>query len=76
MLTGCAVVPVAAGSVSLVATGRGVSDHALGYVVDQDCNMARVLDGRDICHKYRSRYEDEYTVFDDIFYWWPSNFDR
>jgi hypothetical protein len=71
----CAVAPMV-GATTMLATGRGVGDHALGYAVSQDCNMIRILDSRDICHKYRSRYEDEYTVIDDIFYWWPSNFDR
>jgi len=76
LTSSCAIAPMAATTTSMVATGRGVGDHALGYVADQDCSMLRVLDARDICHKYRSRYEDEYTVLDDIFYWWPSNFDR
>jgi len=76
LLAGCAAVPMAAGTVSLVATGRGVGDNLVSYTVYQDCNTFRVLQGRDICHEYRSRYEDEYTVLDDIFYWWPSNFDR
>jgi len=76
LTSSCAIVPMAATTTSMVATGRGVGDHALGYAADQDCSMLRVLEARDICHKYRSRYEDEYTVLDDIFYWWPSKFDK
>jgi len=70
MLSGCTVVPIAAGTVSVVATGRGVSDHAISYATDQDCNMVRILNKRDICHQHRVRFDDEYTVLDDIFYWW------
>jgi len=35
--------------VSYATTGKSVTDHAISGITDQDCAMARVLNGDDIC---------------------------
>ena len=51
--------------VSLVATGKSVSDHALSAAVDKDCAMWRLLQERDIkavCREYADESETAVTV--------------
>lgn len=49
-ITGCASLELlAVGGMSYLLTGKGLSDHALSAVMDQDCAMHHVLSDRPIC---------------------------
>ena len=51
--------------VSLVATGKSISDHALSAAVDQDCAMWRLVQEQDImavCREYADESETALTV--------------
>ena len=54
LLSGC-VAPVVITGLSVAsvatneATGRGLADHAVSTVKNQDCKIARVLDNRPMC---------------------------
>ncbi|MSO77852.1 MAG: SPOR domain-containing protein [Alphaproteobacteria bacterium] len=55
LLGGCALPPIvtalsfALDGVSFVATGKSVGDHGLSVVLDRDCALWRVIDGRGVC---------------------------
>ena len=54
MLSGCVapVVITGLGVASVAtneATGKGLADHAVSTVADQDCKIARALDNKPIC---------------------------
>ncbi len=70
-LGGCAAPPVysfvsfALDGVSIIATGKSVSDHALSAAVEKDCAMWRVLQEQDIkvvCREYADGSETAITV--------------
>jgi len=70
-LGGCAVPPVysfvsfALDGVSIIATGKTVSDHALSAAVEKDCAMWRLLVEQDIkvvCREYADESETAITV--------------
>jgi len=54
MLSGC-VAPVVMTGIGVAsvatteATGRGLADHAVSTVKNQDCKLARMLDNRPVC---------------------------
>ena len=58
-LTGCALLlptPVtiatyAIDGVTLLATGKTMSDHALSFVMQRDCSMMRIVSQTDICYQ-------------------------
>lgn len=55
-LSACAVPPAvtaisyAADGVAYVVSGKSVSDHAMSLVLEQDCAVFRVFQGRLVCH--------------------------
>lgn len=55
LLSGCGlplplvIAGYAADAVSLVETGKTVSDHALSAVIEEDCRVWRVMKGEEIC---------------------------
>jgi len=56
-LSGCVGVPTAVmvasltgNGVSYLTTGKGLPDHALSAVLEQDCASLRVLQGKSLCH--------------------------
>lgn len=64
-LGGCGVpAPVSIASyavdgVSYAITGKSMSDHAISVVLDQDCAMLRVLQGRIVCREDGDTSDDE-----------------
>ncbi|MGE4219968.1 MAG: SPOR domain-containing protein [Alphaproteobacteria bacterium] len=54
-LAGCAmpaavqVAMMAGSAVSVGATGKGLSDHAVSALTDEDCSVLHIFDGRDYC---------------------------
>ena len=51
-LQGCAGAMLAAGVAGMATvevTGKTVSDHAISAYNDQDCKLARKMQGRDVC---------------------------
>jgi hypothetical protein len=38
---------------SYVTTGKGVSEHVMSGVTDQDCQLYNVIDGKAICQNYQ-----------------------
>ena len=38
---------------SYVTTGKGVSEHLLSGVADQDCKLFNVIDGKRVCQEYQ-----------------------
>ena len=70
-LGGCGAPPsvtyfsYALGGVSLVTTGKSLSDHALSTAVEKDCAMWRLLQEQDIkavCREYADESETAITV--------------
>ncbi len=70
-LGGCVLPPgvtyfsFALDGVSLVTTGKSVSDHALSAAVEKDCAMWRLLQEQDIkavCREYADESETAITV--------------
>jgi hypothetical protein len=55
LLSGCVAAPlvitgVGAASVAVnETTGRGIADHAVSTVRDQDCRLARALKDQEVC---------------------------
>jgi hypothetical protein len=56
-LTGCVLPPaltivsIAADGLSLISSGKSVSDHALSAVIDRDCAVYRFAKGAEICRE-------------------------
>lgn len=49
-ISGCASLELlAVGGISYLVTGKGLSDHALSAVMDQDCAMHHLLSDRPLC---------------------------
>jgi hypothetical protein len=38
---------------SYVTTGKGVSEHVMSGLADQDCKFSHVIDGKSICEDYQ-----------------------
>jgi len=38
---------------SYLTTGKGVSEHVISGVADQDCKLYNVIDGKKICQEYQ-----------------------
>jgi hypothetical protein len=45
--------------VSYIVTGKSMSDHALSAVMDQDCALLRIVQGKLVCHDYGDNSEEE-----------------
>ena len=39
--------------VSYTTTGKGVSEHVVSGVTDQDCKLYNIIDGKQICQDYQ-----------------------
>jgi hypothetical protein len=39
--------------VSYTTTGKGVSEHVVSGVADQDCKLYNIIDGKQICQDYQ-----------------------
>ena len=67
MLSGCVapVVITGLGVASVAtneATGKGLADHAVSTVADQDCKIARALQKQDICQDQTSTVQVTVTT--------------
>jgi hypothetical protein len=38
---------------SYVTTGKGVSEHLISGVTDQDCKLYNIIDGKRVCQEYQ-----------------------
>ena len=38
---------------SYVTTGKGVSEHLISGVADQDCKLYNIIDGKQVCQDYQ-----------------------
>jgi len=38
---------------SYVTTGKGVSEHLISGVADQDCKLYNIIDGKRVCQEYQ-----------------------
>ncbi len=38
---------------SYVTTGKGVTEHVMSGVTDQDCQLYNVIDGKSVCQNYQ-----------------------
>lgn len=50
--SGALLETAAVNGVSYVTTGKGVSEHVISGVADQDCKFFNVIDGKNICQDY------------------------
>jgi predicted regulator of amino acid metabolism with ACT domain len=58
VITGLGVASVATNE----ATGKGLADHAVSTVADQDCKIARALQKQDICQDQTSTVQVTVTT--------------
>lgn len=69
LLGGCAGGPVlglaqgAVNGASFLATGKSADDHALSAVVNQDCQLSRVLESQDVCQPHPA-FDSDATLAD------------
>lgn len=58
-LSGCASLELlAVGGVSYLITGKGLSDHALSYMMDEDCAFHRIITESSLCQENRLNDDD------------------
>lgn len=49
--TPLSVVSYAADGISYAVSGKALTDHALSAVLEEDCALARAVQGRTVCHE-------------------------